>query len=329
MKAIVYTEYGPPDVLQLKEVDKPVPRDQEVLVKIHATTVTTAGLATRKGEPLAIRFTGTGLRRPKNPILGVELAGEIEAVGKAVQLFKEGDQVFGYSGSGAYAEYICLSEDGVLAMKPANITYEEAAAACDGVLTALPFLRDGGNIQSGHKVLINGASGSIGTFAVQLAKYFGAEVTGVCSTTNLEMVRSLGADRVIDYTKEDFTKSGQTYDIIFDTVAKSSFSRCEGSLKQGGVYLTTFPAPATLFQMLWTSKFGGKKAVFAATGLRPPDEKTKDLLFLKELFEAGKIRSVIDRRYPLDQMVEAHRYVEKGHKKGNVVIWTTNLKPGE
>jgi NADPH:quinone reductase-like Zn-dependent oxidoreductase len=320
MKAIVYTEYGSPDVLQLKEVHKPIPRDNEVLLKIHATTVTTAGLAIRKGEPLAIRFTGTGLRRPKNPILGVELAGEIEAVGRAVKLFKAGDQVFGYCGSGAYAEYLCLPEDGVLARKPANIGYGEAAAACDGVLTALPFLRDNGHIQRGQQVLINGASGSIGTFAVQLAKYFGATVTGVCSTTNLEMVKSLGADRVIDYTKQDFTQHGQTYDIVFDTVAKSSFPRCKGALKSGGIYLTTFPAPATLFQMLWTSRFGGKRAVFAATGLRPPGEKSKDLRFLKELLEAGAIRSVIDRCYPLEQMAEAHRYVEKGHKKGNVVI---------
>ncbi len=221
---------------------------------------------------------------------------------------------------GAHAEYICLPEDGQLAIKPANITYEEAAAAVDGVLTALPFLRDKGNIQSGQKVLVNGASGSIGTFAIQLAKYFGAEVTGVCSTTNLEMVKSLGTDKVIDYTKEDFTKSSQTYDIIFDTVGKSSFSRCKNSLKQSGIYLATMPTPAIILQMLWTSKIGSKKAAIVFAGLRSASERTKDLIFLKELMEAGKIKSVIDRRYPLEQIAEAYRYVEKGHKKGNVVI---------
>jgi len=322
MKAIVYTKYGPPDVLQLKEVEKPVPKDNEVLVRIHATTVTTAGLASLKGDPFIARVFSPdlGLARPKVPILGVELAGEIESVGKDVKLFKEGDQVFAEPGSGTFAEYTCLPEDGLLAIKPANMTYEEAAAACDGVLTALPFLRDKGNIQSGQKVLIYGASGSIGTFAVQIAKYYEAEATGVCSTTNLEMVKSLGADSVIDYTKEDFTKSGETYDIIFDTVGKSSYSRCKGSLKPRGIYLSAFPTPALMFQMLWTSKLTGKKAKFAATGIRPLSERTKDLLFIKDLIEAGKIRSVIDRRYPLEQIAEAHRYVEKGHKKGNVII---------
>ncbi|MEE9341700.1 MAG: NAD(P)-dependent alcohol dehydrogenase [Thermoplasmata archaeon] len=314
MKAIVWTKYGPPDVLQLKEVEKPVPEDNEVLIKIHATTVTTYEMAARKGKPFIVRLF-TGLMRPKKPILGVELGGEIEAVGKDVKLFKKGDQVFGYCGLGANAEYTCMPEDGQLAAKPANMTYGEAAASCDGVLTALPFLRDKGKVQSGQRVLINGASGSIGTFAVQLAKYYGAEVTGVCSTANLELVRSLGADRVIDYTKGDFTESGETYDIVFDTVAKSSFTRCKGSLKQNGVYLVTMP---TLTGLL--PNIGSKKAIFHAAGLRPPSERTKDLIFVKELIEAGKLKAVIDRSYPLEQMVEAHRYVEKGHKKGNVVI---------
>jgi NADPH:quinone reductase-like Zn-dependent oxidoreductase len=319
MKAIVYTEYGPPDVLQLKEVEKPVPKETEVLIKIHATTVTTAGIAALRGEPFIARFD-TGLTKPKNPILGVELAGEVEAAGVDVKRFKQGDQAYASTRFGALAEYICLPEDGALAIKPVNMTFEEAAAAVDGALTALHFLRDKGNIQSGQKVLINGASGSIGTFAVQLAKYYGAEVTGVCSTANLELVKSLGADKVIDYTQEDFTESGQIYDVIFDTVNKSSFSRCKNSLTQSGIYLTTFPTPAILVQMLWTSMVGSKKGVVAFAGLRPSSEKTENLIFLTELIEAGKIKAVIDKRYPLEQVAEAYRYVEQGHKKGNVVI---------
>ena len=324
MKAIVCTEYGPPDVLQFKEVAKPVPEDNEVLIKIHATTVTAVDCTFRQGKPFIGRFF-SGLTKPKEPIQGTELAGEIEAVGKDVKRFKVGDQVFGTSmGYGVYAEYICMPEEGTtLAIKPANMTYEQAAC-CDGGLTALPFLRDSANLQSGQKILINGASGSTGTAAVQLAKYYGAEVTGVCSTKNLELVKSLGADKVIDYTKEDFTKSGETYDVIFDTVGKSSFSRCKRSLNQDGIFLEATLSLAIILQMLWTSVAGSKKAVIAFTGLRSADERTKDLVILKELIEEGKLKAVIDRRYPLEQMAEAQRYVEEGHKKGNVVITVTN-----
>jgi NADPH:quinone reductase-like Zn-dependent oxidoreductase len=316
MKAIVYTKFGPPEVLQLKEVEKPAPKDDEVLIRIYATTVAAEDPGARSSPGL------NGLIRPKNPILGWYLAGEIEAVGKDVTLFRKGDQVFGSAGTslGTYAEYLCMPEGGALAIKPVNLTYEEAAAIPNGALTALPFLRDKGNIQSGQEVLINGASGAVGTAAVQLAKYYGAEVAGVCSTTNVELVKSLGADKVIDYTKEDFTQSGHTYDIIFDAVGKSSFSRCKSSLKRGGIYLTTVPTPEILLRRIWPSKGSSKRAGFTATGLRPASEKAKDLRLIKELIEAGKIEAVIDRQYPLEQMVEAHRYVEKGHKKGNVVI---------
>ncbi|HNO84539.1 MAG TPA: NAD(P)-dependent alcohol dehydrogenase [Anaerolineales bacterium] len=317
MKAIVYTKFGSPDVLKLQEVAKPAPKDNEVLIRIVATTVAVEdpGIRARPGL--------NGFLKPKRSILGFYLAGEVEAVGKDVKQFKKGDKVYGNTGLsllGTYAEYICMPEDGALAMKPANITDEEAAALPNGALTALPFLRDKGNIKSGQKVLIYGASGAVGTIAVQLAKYFGADVTGVCSTTNLELVKSLGADKVIDYTQEDFTKNGQTYDIIFDTVGKSAFSRCKDSLTENGIYLTTVPSLATFIQMLRTSMTGGKKVGIAATGLRPSNEKTKELIFLNGLIEAGKIKAVIDRSYPLEQIAEAHKYVEAGHKKGNVVI---------
>jgi NADPH:quinone reductase-like Zn-dependent oxidoreductase len=320
VKAIVYTKYGPPDVLQLGEVEKPTPKENEVLIRIYSAAVTTEDPLNRKGEPFIGRLT-TGLIRPKNPIPGAEFAGEVEAVGKDVKLFKEGDHVFGSTGAGfgCYAEYVCMPEEGMLALKPANMTFEEAAPVC-GALAAWNFLRDKAHIQSGQKVLINGASGSVGTAAVQLAKYVGAEVTGVCSTRNLEFVKSLGADKVIDYTKEDFAKSSRTYDIIFDVAGKSSFSRCKGLLTQKGVYLSTVLRLPILIQMLWTSKIGSKKAKFSATGLRSVPERLVLLKELIELFAAGKIKSVIDKRYPLEQIVEAHRYVEERYKTGNVVI---------
>ena len=326
MKAIVYTEYGPPDVLQLKEVEKPTPEDNEVLIRVYATLVSFGQVIARDFTfsprdfwlpfllwPLArIDF---GIRKPRHQILGSELAGEIESVGKDVKSFSQGDQVFGFSSShGANAEYVCLPEEGVLAIKPANMTYEEAAAVPHGALTALFFMRKA-NIQPGEKVLINSASGGIGQFAVQLAKYFGAKVTGVCSTTKLELVRSLGADEVIDYTREDFTKNGQTYDVIFDTARVTSFSRCKSSLKENGRYLLAVFGMRELLQMLRTSIMGSKKVICALAPI-----KKEDLNFLKELIEAAKIKTVIDRRYPLEQIAEAHSYVEKGHKKGYVVI---------
>jgi NADPH:quinone reductase-like Zn-dependent oxidoreductase len=319
MKAIACTKYGPPDVLQLEEVEKPTPGDNEILVKVLASTVTRGDCRIRSFTfarwfwlPGRIMY---GLGKPRKRIPGCDLAGVIESVGKEVTLFKNGDQIFGYTKgvlfNGCNAEYKCLPEEGLVAMKPANMTFEQAAAVPIGGLTALHFLRKG-NIQSRQKVLIYGASGSVGTFAVQLAKYFGTKVTGVCSTTNIELVTSLGADRVIDYTKEDFTKNGQTYDVIFDTVGKTSFSYCRGSLKRRGIFLTVeWP----VLQALWTSMTDSKKVII---GIAP--NRTENLFFLKELIEAGKITSVIDRCYPLEQTAEAHRYVDKGHKRGNVVL---------
>ncbi len=321
MKAIVQTKYGAPEVLQLQEVEKPVPADNEVLVKIHATTVTATEATFRKGKPYFSRLF-TGITKPKIKTLGEELAGEIVAVGKDVTTFKIGDQVFGTAGPdfGAAAEYIVIPEDEVLTTMPSNVTYAEAAASVDGFLTALPFLRDKGNIQAGQHILINGASGSVGAAAVQVAKYYGAVVTGVCSTANLELVKSIGADHVIDYTKEDFAQNGQTYDIIFDAVGKTSFSHVVGSLKSNGTFLEAGIGLGIFRHVLWTSVFGSKKAKIATTGLRSPQERTKDLILLKSLIETGQIQPVVDRSYPLEQIQEAHRYVDTGHKKGNVVI---------
>jgi NADPH:quinone reductase-like Zn-dependent oxidoreductase len=319
MKAIVYTKYGPPDVLQLKEVEKPTPKDNEVLIRVHATTATLYDCWARSstappGFWLMSRM-GSGLLKPKQPILGTELAGEIEAVGTEVTRSKVGDQVFSFSANlGAYAEYICLPE-GAVGLKPTNMTYEEAATIPQGALTALYFLRKG-NVQSGDKVLIFGASGGVGGYAVQLAKHhFGAEVTGVCSTPKIEYVKSLGVDQVIDYTKEDFTKNGQTYDVILDTIGKSPVLRSARSLKKEGFYLfTTFGVPK-LFPFLWLNLTGNQKIIMGLV-----EESSEELNFLKGLIEERKIKSVIDRRYPLEQAHEAHRYVETGQKKGQVVI---------
>jgi len=320
MKAITYAKYGSPEVLELKDIEKPVPKINEVLVKVHATTVTKYDCWQRScTAPRGFGFlnrVASGFRKPKQSILGTELAGEIEAVGKEVTLFKKGDQIFGSvaMSMGAYAEYVSLPENGALALKPTNMTYEEAAAVPQGALTALYFLRKA-NIQSGEKVLIFGASGGVGTFAVQLAKYFGAEVTGVCSTTKMELVQSLGADKVIDYTIEDFTKNGETYDLIFDTVGKSPFSGSKRSLNEDGRYVhATFGLPR-LFKMLWLNMRSSKKAIIGLL-----EENSEDLIFLRELIEAGKLTSIIDRSYPMEQAAEAHRYVETGQKKGQVVI---------
>lgn len=319
MKAIVYKRYGPPDVLELKQVEKPIPKENEILVKVKATTVTVADIRSRSFTVppafwLPARIT-LGIRKPKKEILGMELAGEVELVGQNVKRFKQGDQVFAASltGFGAYAEYKCLEEDGPVAIKPSNITYGEAAAIPIGARTALYFLRRAG-IKSGQSVLVYGASGSVGSYAVQIAKYLGANVTGVCSTTNLELVKSLGADNVIDYTV-DFSCNGETYDVIFEAVNKSSFSACMKLLKNNGTYINvTEPLPSV--EMLWTKLTSSKKLLLS----RNSPETSEALNFLKELVEMGKLKVVVDRYYSLDEIVEAHRYVEKGHKKGNVVI---------
>ena len=320
MKAIVYERYGPPEVLQLKEVEKPTPKDNEVLIKTHATTVTSGDWRVRSlsvpvGFGLISRLV-FGISRPRQPILGTELAGEIESVGKDVNKFKVGDQVFAFSGAsmGCHAEYKCMPEDGAVALKPPNLTYDEAAAISFGGTTALDFLRRG-KLQRGERVLVNGASGGVGTAAVQLARHFGADVTGVCSTANVELVRSLGATHVVDYTKEDFTRNGETYDVIVDTAGTAPFSRSKASLKEGGRLLMVLGGLPDMLQIPWVSMTSSKKVIAG-----PAAGRAEDLRFLAGLAEAGEFKPVIDRRYPFEQIAEAHSYVDTGHKKGNVII---------
>jgi NADPH:quinone reductase-like Zn-dependent oxidoreductase len=321
MRAVVYERYGPPDVLRLEEVERPVPKDDEVLVRIHATTVTRTDTGLRSAEYFISRFV-TGLRRPKNRILGMEFAGEVEAVGAAVTEFGVGDQVFGGKGSGAHAEFVCIQESAALAHKPAGMTFEEAAAVCDGASLALPCLR-AAKLRQGESILVYGASGSVGTSAVQLARNFDAQVTAVCNTKNLELVASLGADEVLDYTQEDFTKNGKTYDVIFDAVGKHSFRRSRRSLKPGGFYVDTdlgflWHVPVLALVTRWIADKKVKLGIARYT--------KEDVLLLKELIEAGEYRAVIDRRYALEDVVEATRYVETGQKTGNVVL-TVNREP--
>jgi NADPH:quinone reductase-like Zn-dependent oxidoreductase len=329
MKAIIYTEYGTPDVLKIKEMAKPTPKDNEILVRVHATPVNYGDLTARNFANLASNQFNMpaplylparmafGWNKPKINILGSELAGEVEAVGKSVTKFKASDQIFAYLGMnmGANAEYICIPESGTVALKPANLSYEEAATLPYGAIMATSLLAKA-NIQRGQKVLINGASGGIGSMAVQLAKHFGADVTGVCGTPRLEFVKSLGADKIIDYTKEDFTQNGETYDLIFDILGRSSFSKLKRSLKPNGIYLLASYKMKAVFQMLWTSITGSKQKVICAFA----NETSESLVFVKGLVEEGKIKAIVDKSFPMEQAAEAHRYVEQGHKQGNVVI---------
>jgi NADPH:quinone reductase-like Zn-dependent oxidoreductase len=318
MKAVVYKKYGPPNVFESLDLEKPTPGPCEVLIKVFSTTVTTADCMMRRGDTFLSRIL-LGLIKPKKKfqVLGTEFSGKIEAIGSKVRKFKTGDEVYGFRGfgTGCYSQYKCMNEDGSLALKPCNMEFPEAASVVDGATTALFFLKEKANIQQGQKVLINGASGSIGTFALQLAKYFGAEVTGVCSTKNIELVKSLGADKVVDYTKEDFTQTGDTYDIIFDTIGKSSFARCRKALKNTGKYVVTLMTFKVILQSILT-KFGNSRKVIFAMSLN----KAEALNFIRSLIEDGKLKTIIDRHYSLEELSAAHEYVEKGHKLGNVVI---------
>jgi NADPH:quinone reductase-like Zn-dependent oxidoreductase len=320
MKAIVYERYGPPEVLQLKEVEKPTPRDNEVLIRTHATTVTSGDWRVRSlnlpsGFGLIARLM-FGISKPRQPILGIELAGDIESVGTQVSKFKVGDPVFAFSdfSMGCHVEYKCMPENGAVALKPHNLSYDEAAALSFGGTTALSFFKRA-KLQHGERVLINGASGAVGTAAVQLARHLGADVTGVCSTANWELVKSLGATRVIDYAKEDFTRNGETYDVIVDTAGTAPFSRSKGSLKKGGRLLLVLVGLPAMLQAPWVSMTNSKRIIAG-----PASGRAEDLRFLAKLAEAGEFKPVIDRRYPFEQIAEAHRYVDTGRKKGNVVI---------
>ncbi|MBL7913267.1 MAG: NAD(P)-dependent alcohol dehydrogenase [Bacteroidia bacterium] len=317
MKASVNTKYGPPEVLEVKEVAKPLPKDNEVLIKIHATTVNRTDCGFRNPEYFIVRIVG-GLFSPRKHILGTELAGEVEAIGKNVKTFKPGDQVFGLNTFhfGTHAQYVCVKEEKAITLKPNNMSYEEAAAVCDGAFLAYANIKKI-DFTTPKKVLVNGASGSIGSSTVQLLKHFGADITAVCDTKRLELVKSLGANKVIDYTKEDFTNCGELFDVVFDSVGKSSFGKCKKILKPKGIYISSELGymSQNVFYALFTPLFGGKKVLFPI-----PVDKKEDMVFFKELVEAGKYKAIIDRTYPLEEIVEATKYVEKGEKTGNVVI---------
>jgi len=318
MKAVVYKKYGSPDVLELADLKKPDPEPDEVLIKVFASTVTSADCMMRRGDTILSRIL-LGLFKPakKYQILGTEFSGIIEETGSKVRKFKQGDEVYAFRGfgTGCYAQYKCMKENGSLAIKPAKMDFAEAASVVDGATTALFFLKQKAGIEKGQKVLINGASGSVGTFAVQLAKYFGAEVTGVCGTKNIDLVQSLGADRVVDYTKEDFTTTGESYDIIFDTVGKSSFDRCRKAMKSNGKYISTVMSFKVILQSILTKPGNKKKVIFAMSV-----NKTGGLNFIRKLVEEGKLKTIIERQYSLEELPAAHEYVEKGHKKGNIII---------
>ncbi len=321
MNAAIYKRYGPPEVLEIREIPTPAPKSNEILVRVRAAVVTAVDTIFRSGSQPFARMA-TGPFKPKHPIPGNEIAGIVEAVGSDVSTCQVGDRVFGDTGTGygAHAEFVCLTEKAPLAVIPPELSFEQAAAIPYGALTALPFLRDSGRIQTGDRVLVNGAAGSVGSAAVQLARHFGAEVTGVCGASNIDLVKSLGADRVINYAEEDFTRSGETYDIIFDAVGRSSYAECKRALKENGRYLTTVISMAILRQMLLTTRFSRKKAAIAFTGLRPPADRQNDLRYITDLVMIGEIRPVIDSTFPLEQVVDAHRHVDGGHKSGNVIL---------
>ena len=321
MKIIITTKYGSPEVLKVTETAKPIPKEDQILIKIEASSVTAADSMMRKGKPYYGRLF-IGLTKPKNPVPGTGFAGVVEDIGKEVKKFKLGEEVFGeiVLGPGTNCEYVCVPENGVVLTKPSNITFEEAAPVCDGALTSMSFLKDIGHIKPGQKILINGASGSLGTAAVQLAKEFGAEVTGVCSTSNIDLVKALGADYVIDYTKIDFTEESEYYDIIYDTVGTLSFSNSKKSLSSAGLFMSPVLGMPLLFQMIKTGISGRKKAKFSATGLRPVSELNILFKELKELLKKGTLKTLIDKSYPLEEVSKAHQYVDSGRKKGNVVL---------